>query len=146
MIEPAYQGEQRLRLFPAPGLKCSTLRDAQNALRIPRRNGLACRARDRTYRATLFTLKRRRAGPHRFVGNFLPGQEGTAFRVEYAGAHYHVMARGDCHEATLKDEEAREILSRNVPWDSLLPMDQLEPTRKSETTRLSSLKRLNAHL
>jgi hypothetical protein len=56
------------------------------------------------------------------------------------------MARGDCHEATLKDEEAREILSRNVPWDSLLPMDQLEPTRKSETTRLSSLKRLNAHL
>ena len=91
-------------------------------------------------------LKRRRAGPHRFVGNFLPGQEGTAFRIEYAGALYHVMARSDRHEATFKDEEAREILSRNVPWDSLLPMDQLEPTRKSETTRLYSLKRLNARL
>ena len=56
------------------------------------------------------------------------------------------MARGDCNEATVKAEEAREILSRNVAWDSLLPMDQLEPTRKSETTRLYSLKRLNAHL
>jgi hypothetical protein len=41
---------------------------------------------------------------------------------------------------------AREILSRNVAWDSLLPMEQLQPTRKSEATRQYSLKRLNARL
>ncbi len=28
-------------------------------------------------------------------------------RIEYAGAFYHVMARGNCRQAIFKDEEAR---------------------------------------
>ena len=74
----------------------------------------------------------------RFVRHFYRDWEGTAFRIEYAGALYHVMARGDCNEATVKAEEVGKSCPETwlgtlcYPWTSL---SQLAKAKRLAYTR-----------